>query len=249
MKIKDRRAQTVTEFARTPKNGRALSREENRELVRPQIKRTERSRLRGVRVMRRSDGTVGEQIVGQRIYLPNIIFTLVSNHTPAGKPYNPYEATFHIPQNITKTDVRSYLHSIYGVECTYIRTDNYLVSMKYKKALSIGRLEDKNNKRAYKRAVVGLKQPFYYPLMVEDMNGKDRWLREATLEDTFRLKDMKLIQNAMSVKVVNGTRENNIDALAQNWDTRKNILRKLHERREERESAARDFAKRLEAMK
>ncbi|EJD07473.1 uncharacterized protein FOMMEDRAFT_42049, partial [Fomitiporia mediterranea MF3/22] len=103
-------------------------------------------------------------IVGQRIYLPNIIFTLVRNQTPPGKPYNPYEATFYVPQNITKTDIRSYLLAIYGVECTYIRTDNYYVPIKQRHAETIGRLQTpRGPKRSHKRAVVGLKQPFYYP--------------------------------------------------------------------------------------
>ncbi len=46
-------------------------------------------------------------MVGEKVYLPNIIFRLVPNFTPLGKPYNSHEATFRIPQSVTKTDVRA----------------------------------------------------------------------------------------------------------------------------------------------
>lgn len=248
LKIKEKRAQTEVDFARTPAAERIVTLSEKRALVKPAIERdATRGRLRGVRTIRRRDGTVGEQIVGQRIYLPNIIFTLVRNHTPPGKAYNPYEATFRISQNITKTDVRSYLHSIYGVECSYIRTDNYLVPMKHEKAIAVGRIRDHNQKRAYKRAVVGLKEPFYYPQMVEDMNGKDRWLREQDLEDSFRLKEWKQIMTAAAVKAQEGLNgKNKISDLTAVWDTKKRVYRKLWEQREEREKRTREIAKELD---
>ena len=248
LKIKERRDATVEEFAHTPTAERNLTLEEKRRLVRPPVRtKTERSRLRGVRVMRRADGSMGEQVVGQRIYLPNVLFTMIPNHTLPGKPYNPYEATFYIPNYLTKTDVRSYLHAVYGVECTYIRTDNYFMPMKHRKAVAIGRIvQDTGNKKTHKRAVVGLKEPFYYPQMVQDMNGKDRWLRETHLEDTFRIKALEEVRKAISVKFTTGARENDINALAQQWDSRRKIIRRLWERREERERATRDLARQLQ---
>ena len=42
------------------------------------------------------------QVVGKKVYLLNIIFCLVPNFTLLGKPYNPYEATFRIPQSSPK---------------------------------------------------------------------------------------------------------------------------------------------------
>ena len=249
LKIKEKRSQTEAAFAKTSEAERSLTLTEKRAFVRPEVQRdSARSRLRGVRTVRHSDGSTGEQIMGQRIYLPNIIFTLVHNHTPPGKAYNPYEATFRIPQNITKTDVRSYLHAIYGVECTYIRTDNYLVPMKHQKAIAMGRAIDRGQKRAYKRAVVGLKEPFYYPQMVEDMNGRDRWLREQDLEDSFRLKEFKEISKAMSVKGDRSLRENNASKLAAVWNTKKQVYRKLWEQREAREKKTKEIAKELEEM-
>ncbi|EDR14659.1 uncharacterized protein LACBIDRAFT_163947, partial [Laccaria bicolor S238N-H82] len=96
-------------------------------------------------------------VLGKRVYLPNIIFKLVRNNTPPGMPYNPYEATFRIPHSVTKTDIRSYLAAVYGVKTTYVRTDNY-ISPVYRR---LG--YERKPFKTYKRAVVGLVDPFYYP--------------------------------------------------------------------------------------
>jgi len=60
-------------------------------------------------------GAKETQVVGEKVYLSNIIFRLVPNFTPPGKAYNPYEAMFRISQLVTKTDVRAYLAAMYGV--------------------------------------------------------------------------------------------------------------------------------------
>jgi large subunit ribosomal protein L23 len=112
-------------------------------------------------------------IVGQRIYLPNFVVQLIRNRTPLGKPYNPYEAAFRIPKNLTKHDLRSYLYFVYGVKTTYIRTDNYIGAFK---RLGHSRTKVRRRGGTYKRAVVGLVDPFYPPDMLEDM---DKPLREA----------------------------------------------------------------------
>jgi large subunit ribosomal protein L23 len=90
-----------------------------------------RSRLRGTREVVMPSGAKETQVVGEKVYLPNIIFRLVPNFTPPGKAYNPYEATFRIPQSVTKTDVRAYLAAMYGVQMTYIRTDNYSAPVRH----------------------------------------------------------------------------------------------------------------------
>lgn len=253
-KIQERRSELTTSFARTPLPSRSLTLSEKRSIVQPpisahQASTTFRSRIRGVKKVRLSDGSYTDRVVGQKIFLPNVLFTLVKNHTPPGKAYNPYEATFRITQNLTKTDIRSYLHAVYGVACTYIRTDNRLVSEKHRKNIATGRLEDLGQKRNYKRAVVGLKDPFYYPQMTEDMNGKQRWLREATVEELFRVKVTKDIQQAISVKFVEKAKSNDVDVLKERWNTRKTILRKLWERKEERDRITKEFAKKLEATR
>ncbi|KAG2039961.1 hypothetical protein BDR03DRAFT_950722, partial [Suillus americanus] len=135
-----------------------------------------RTRLRGLKVTD-NNGEKELQVVGQRIYLPNIIFRMVRNHTPTGKPYNPYEATFRVPMSVTKTDVRSYLSAVYGVKTTYIRTANYFSPLyrKYNGAKAT------RSYRTYKRAIVGLVDPFYYPEAMEDMmvrtslSGSKNW--------------------------------------------------------------------------
>ena len=144
-----------------------------------------RTRLRGVvsKPSKRT-GELNTRVVGQKIYLPNTIFKMVRNHTPAGKPYNPYEATFRIPPSVTKTDVRSYLWTVYGVKTTYIRTANYISPLR---RTQVG-MRPVGSHRTYKRAVVGLVDPFYYPQDMEDMGKWERIKREKWLEERFALK-------------------------------------------------------------
>ncbi|KAH9066596.1 mitochondrial ribosomal protein L23 [Lactarius vividus] len=147
-----------------------------------------RSRLRGTREVVTPSGTTETQVVGEKVYLPNIIFRLVPNFTPPGKPYNPYEATFRIPQSVTKTDVRAYLAAMYGVQTSYIRTDNYVAPLR--RAWNTSWVRGKSY-RTYKRAVVGLVEPFYYPMMLEDMSSEERQAREEFLEQEYHVKFME----------------------------------------------------------
>ncbi|EKM50285.1 uncharacterized protein PHACADRAFT_264895 [Phanerochaete carnosa HHB-10118-sp] len=198
-----------------------------------------RTRIRGVRTVTNENGEKELEVVGQKIYLPNVVFRLVRNHTPAGQPYNPYEATLRVPQSITKTDIRSYLQAVYGVKTTYIRTDNYIAKLD-----RVGRV----NQKAYKRAVVGLVDPFYFPKAVEDMNAEDRQKREDWVEESFqvqeRLKTMKLEMLRMTRKQSEGWR----------WRTtqtakRSNIVRLIAERRAERENAIASIKERIRAAR
>ena len=181
---------TLTEFARyqrglakgelaTP-DGKELS--ESEWLAKLNNRRT---RIRGTKVVKKEDGTTQTQVVGQKVYLPNVIFRMVRNFTPPGKPYNPYEATFRVSQSVTKTDIRSYLAAVYGVQTTYIRTDNYLSPYK---RVSTGW---QKKRKEYKRAVVGLVEPFYYPQAIEDMSRVEREERQKWLEDRFFVKELK----------------------------------------------------------
>jgi large subunit ribosomal protein L23 len=181
---------TPTEFARYQ---RALAKGE---LLRPdgteltegewlEKLNSRRSRLRGTRKVVTPSGETETRVVGVKVYLPNIIFRLVPNFTPAGKPYNPYEATFRIPQSVTKTDVRAYLAAVYGVQTTYIRTDNYVAPLQ--RGWNTAWVRGKSY-RTYKRAVVGLVEPFYFPMMLEDMSKEDREARERFLEQECQVK-------------------------------------------------------------
>ncbi|KAI9508201.1 mitochondrial ribosomal protein L23 [Russula earlei] len=148
-----------------------------------------RSRLRGTREVVTPSGERETQVVAEKVYLPNIIFRLVPNFTPPGKPYNPYEATFRIPRSVTKTDVRSYLAAVYGVQTTYIRTDSYIAPLR--RVWNRAWKRTGGGFRTYKRAVVGLVEPFYFPMMHEDMSKADREARERSLEPLYRFQMTK----------------------------------------------------------
>ncbi|KAL0570042.1 hypothetical protein V5O48_011913 [Marasmius crinis-equi] len=150
-----------------------------------------RSRIRGMKTVKR-DGKETVEVVGQPVYLPNVIFRLVRNHTPEGQDYNPYEATFRVPLSITKNDIRSYLLAAYGVKTTYIRTDIYYGKDHYSK---LRPNPDKWQRKAYKRAVVGLVDPFYYPHRLEDMPLEEREEREKFIEDNFHIGETKKNQS------------------------------------------------------
>ena len=152
-----------------------------------------RTRLRGTREVVTPSGATETQVVGEKVYLPNIIFRLVPNFTPPGKPYNPYEATFRIPQSLTKTDVRAYLAAVYGVQVTYIRTDNYIAPLTRSWNASWVR-----GSGTYKRAVVGLVEPFYYPKLLEDMSEEEREARKAFIEEQYHVKLRKdMVKNQL----------------------------------------------------
>jgi large subunit ribosomal protein L23 len=154
-----------------------------------------RSRLRGTRQVVTPSGATETLVIGEKVYLPNIIFRLVPNFTPPRKSYNPYEATFRIPQSVTKTDVRSYLAAVYGVQTTYIRTDNYVAPLERARNRALVRGK---SYRTYKRAVVGLVEPFYYPMMLEDMSAEDREARERFLEQEYQVKSNKdMVKNQL----------------------------------------------------
>jgi large subunit ribosomal protein L23 len=135
------------------------------------------------------------KVEGQKIYLPNIVFRLMRNYTPPGQPYNPWQATFRVPKNITKTDIRSYLMAAYGVQTTYIRTDNYRAEL-----TRVPTNDSDPSIASYKRAVVGLVEPFYYPLRLEDMEPDRRERREAEIEEKLQV---KMYQDLMTVNFQN----------------------------------------------
>lgn len=198
-----------------------------------------RTRIRGTRTVTNEQGEKEVEVVAQKIYLPNVIFRLVRNFTPPGQPYNPYEASFRVPPSITKTDIRSYLHAVYGVKTTYIRTDNYLP-----KAARAGRTVGIR----YKRAVVGLVDPFYFPKAVEDMNEEDREAREQWLEDTFKIKEGEATRKREVLRVSR--------AHSQGWRwrtgvtaNRRNIIQLIAERRAAREEAIAEVKARIQAAR
>lgn len=198
-----------------------------------------RGRIRGVREVIGKDGVKEQRVVGQKVYLPNIIFRLVRNHTPLGSPYNPYEATFRVPQSVTKTDIRSYLLAVYGVKTTYIRTDNYLAPVPTAQRA-------KSAYKTYKRAVVGLVEPFYYPQSVEDMSPEEKTDRETWLEDKFSIKET---ENYRKMEFLRITRAPSKDWRWRNGSTaqRGNILKRIAEQRAAREEVILEAKIRMQA--
>ena len=151
---------------------------------------------------------------------------------------------------MTKTDIRAYLQTVYGVETTYIRTDNYIVPLD--RQTWIAKKKRLTPKKPYKRAVVGLVNPFYYPLAVEDMDGKDRWLREATLEDSFRIsvsRDIQKLLTSQSFRGKAGDMSSVGTSSLQQLHSRAKIVRKVWERKEERERITRDMVQKLEVIR
>lgn len=111
-----------------------------------------------------------ESLAAQRIYLPNIQIRLMRNHTAPGEPYDTSIATFRIPPSMTKNDLRSYLFAVYGLPVTFIRTDNYIAPQaRVGTQGSMKRI--KGSEKTYKRAVVGLQQPFHYPDDVAELDA------------------------------------------------------------------------------
>jgi large subunit ribosomal protein L23 len=174
-------------------------------------------------------------IVGKRIYLPNFVIQLIRNKTAVNNYYNPYEATFRIPRNLTKNDLRSYLFFVYGVKTTYIRTDNFIAPFKRQ-----GRLRTKIRAPfgTFKRAVVGLVDPFYPPGMLEDMPKKQRDGVKKNIWENFyipqrsTIREKQMQQMRQPFTALNNKKNPYVEGLA---TSRAKIMQKVLERRKERE--------------
>ncbi|KAF4610995.1 hypothetical protein D9613_006869 [Agrocybe pediades] len=203
-----------------------------------------RSRIRGIAKHAEKSGQTSTTVLGKRVYLPNIVLKLVRNHTPPGQPYNPYEATFRIPKSITKTDIRSLLLTVYGVKTTYIRTDNY-ISHLYRTIEGYTRRPYKT----YKRAVVGLVDPFYYPHRLEDMPSEARKAREEWIEKEFSIKHTRNLQKEEILRMTKGQGRVSWKFKAPFATKRSHILRLVAERRDAREQAVAEFAQGIKSVR
>lgn len=68
---------------------------------------------------------------------------------------------------------------------TYIRTDNYVEAVHSTR--SAVWVRSGKSYHMYKRAVVGLLEPFYYLIMLEDMSKEDREAHEESLENLYHV--------------------------------------------------------------
>ncbi|PPQ90737.1 hypothetical protein CVT25_010127 [Psilocybe cyanescens] len=202
-----------------------------------------RSRIRGIR-RKTIKGKEETEVVGRKVYLPNILLRLVRNQTQPGQPYNPYEATFRIPQSVTKTDIRSLLLAVYGVKTTYIRTDNYISPWHR----TVDGYERKPFK-TYKRAVVGLVDPFYYPHRLEDMPAREKKDREDWIEEKFSIKHTRALQREELLRMTKGQGRYSWKFNAPFATKRAHILRIVAERRNVREGAVSNFVGGIQALR
>ncbi|CAK9786451.1 hypothetical protein CC85DRAFT_263073 [Cutaneotrichosporon oleaginosum] len=190
----------------------------------------------------------GTAVPGQKIWLPNITIRLVRNSTKPGQAYDPWTATFRIPPSMTKNDLRSYLHAVYGLEVTFIRTELRVGSVARNRRGQLVRLGGAENN--FKRAVVGLKEPFHYPDDVEEMRagtwgGKEAGeaqaqARERALEGEFLVDGAKTFQKSMLMKIMKGQRWR-----GKTTANAGNIIREIARRRNEREAALANAAANL----
>ena len=113
------------------------------------------------------------RVVGHRVYLPNVTIRLTRNFTPPGQPYDPYIATFRIPPSMTKQDLRSYLKAVYNLDVSFVRTVVYWGEV-VRDPRNGRRHRQKGGVHNYKKAVVGLYEPFHYPDDVQELRAISR---------------------------------------------------------------------------
>ncbi|OCF32530.1 hypothetical protein I317_00297 [Kwoniella heveanensis CBS 569] len=190
------------------------------------------------------------QVVGQRVYLPNIQIRLMRNHTPEGEAYDPFIATFRIPPSMTKNDLRSYLLAVYNLKVSFIRTDNYIGEVGRTRTGSITRKGGAS--QTYKRAVVGLYEPFHYPDDMEELYAKGLEMgvgdklakaRDTWLQQNYSLDVSQEMRKRAMFKYYKGGR----------WRSKThanmgNTMREIMKRRQEREDSVAEEVKRRWAL-
>ncbi|KAK4705998.1 large subunit ribosomal protein L23, partial [Phenoliferia sp. Uapishka_3] len=108
-----------------------------------------------------ADGIVPTQSTqGQvKIFLPSVFVRLVRNTGQHAS--DPYTATFRTDLRLTKPDISNYLLNIYGLAIDSIRTINY--SSPLKRNPIGGGYSRGGGTKSYKKVLVTMKEPFWYP--------------------------------------------------------------------------------------
>jgi ribosomal protein L23 len=105
-------------------------------------------------------GTYEPSAVGEvELMLPSVFVRLVRN--TGGHADDPYTATFRTDLRLTKPDISNYLKNIYGLAITSIRTINYLSALK--RSPIGGGYSRAGGTKNYKKVLVTLTEPFWYP--------------------------------------------------------------------------------------
>ncbi|KAM0793173.1 hypothetical protein ACM66B_000646 [Microbotryomycetes sp. NB124-2] len=121
-----------------------------------------------------------------KIYLPSVFMRLVRN-TDKYKN-DPYTATFRTDLRLSKPDISNYLKNVYGLDVTSLRTMNYL--SKLKRNNIGGGFTRSTGTKNYKKVLVGLKEPFWYP---EERSRE--WCNEHFERDRMEeLRDRKMLK-------------------------------------------------------
>ncbi|KAG2103688.1 hypothetical protein BD769DRAFT_1654799 [Suillus cothurnatus] len=145
-----------------------------------------RTRLRGLKVTD-NNGEKELEVVGQRIYLPNIIFRMVRNHTPLARPITPTKPLSEF-QCLSRKPTYAHIYlPCMALKTTYIRTANYFSPLyrRYNGAKAT------RSYRTYKRAVVGLVDP--------DRKKRMEWLNEKFALDALkRWRRHELVRTSLS---------------------------------------------------
>ncbi|GAA5873105.1 hypothetical protein JCM3774_000343 [Rhodotorula dairenensis] len=121
-----------------------------------------------------------------RVYLPSVFMRLVRNTQEYRD--DPYTATFRTSLQLTKPDIANYLRNVYQLEITSIRTINYLSQLK-RNPIGGGKSRSGGTKN-YKKVLVTLRDPFWYPA-----ERSRAWLNEHFERDrTEEMRDRKMLK-------------------------------------------------------
>lgn len=134
------------------------------------------------------DGSGYEPATGGeiKIFLPSVYMRLVRNTGEHAK--DPYTATFRTDLRLTKPDISNYLKNVYNLGITSIRTMNYMSPVK-RNPIGGGYSRTGGTKN-YKKVVVGLTEPFWYP----EERGRE-WCNEHFERDRMEeLRDRKMLK-------------------------------------------------------
>ncbi|KAG9241790.1 hypothetical protein BJ878DRAFT_208795 [Calycina marina] len=113
----------------------------------------------------------GPKLGRKQIFLPN--FTLTLLRTPA---LPPTFATFIVPLNLNKLDIRDYLWNVYDVRVNSVRSYIQLQKMRQDKAGAKRPAQRRwHRPRSIKRMTVEMERPFVWP---EEPRDYEKWDKE-----------------------------------------------------------------------
>lgn len=93
--------------------------------------------------------------------MPNFKLTLCRN-SPAHE-HDPFTATFRVPKSLSKPDIVAFLTQVYGLRIIGIRTMIYQGEVVKMFHPGISAKKGPARKPGYKKAVIQMDQPFWYP--------------------------------------------------------------------------------------